>query len=275
MENDMKCLAIGLQDTGKTSYITAFWAIEKDGNTSHKLTFKKYPSDTSYLDSMATLWLDQAIVQRSQINITDLTFDLIHKESGRQFKISIPDFKGERFKLILQNEAIEEVDNWLKQADCLLFFLSPNPERKFNEEYYGVIPQEKQNFELLPEFTVDAIDEWIQNIELLKYIHATRGNLKIAFCVSKWDTMMSKQIGIEDWIKQEHLFFYNFVRYHFNDVKYFGVSAQGLDYDHRGEMTEEKVSELTDKKRRAFISSGTNRDYDITLPLSWLLEIDV
>lgn len=53
MENNMKCLAIGLQDTGKTSYITAFWAIEKDGNTKHKLTFDKYPSDTSYLDSMA------------------------------------------------------------------------------------------------------------------------------------------------------------------------------------------------------------------------------
>lgn len=275
MGSSMKCLAIGLQDTGKTSYITAFWAIEKDGKTDHQLTFQKYPSDTSYLDAMATLWLDQAIVQRSQFNITDLTFDLIHRQSGRQFQISIPDFKGERFKLILQNETIEEVNNWLKQADCLLFFLSPNPERKFNEEYYGVIPQEKQDFEPLVEFTVDAIDEWIQNIELLKYIYETHGNLKIAFCVSKWDTMMSKQVDVEDWIRQEHLFFYNFVKHHFDNVKYFGVSAQGLDYDLRGEMTEERVSELTDQKRRAFVSSGKNRDYDITLPLSWLLEIDL
>lgn len=275
MGSSMKCLAIGLQDTGKTSYITAFWAIEKDGKTDHQLTFQKYPSDTSYLDAMATLWLDQAIVQRSQFNITDLTFDLIHRQSGRQFQISIPDFKGERFKLILQNETIEEVNNWLKQADCLLFFLSPNPERKFNEEYYGVIPQEKQDFEPLAEFTVDAIDEWIQNIELLKYIYETHGNLKIAFCVSKWDTMMSKQVDVEEWIRQEHLFFYNFVKHHFDNVKYFGVSAQGLDYDLRGEMTEERVSELTDQKRRAFVSSGKNRDYDITLPLSWLLEIDL
>ncbi len=272
MENNMKCLAVGLQDTGKTSYITAFWAIEKNGNTGHKLTFEKYPSDTSYLDSMATSWLDQAIVQRSQINITELTFDLIHMGSGRQFQMTIPDFKGERFKLILQNETVEEVDNWLKQADCILFFLSPTPEKKFNEEYYGVIPQEKQNYQPLEEFTVDAIDEWIQNIELLKYIYETRGDLKIAFCVSKWDKMMSKQIDVEDWIRQEHLFFYTFVKYHFDDVKYFGVSAQGLDYDHRGEMTEEKVCELTDQKRRAYISSGKDRDYDITLPLSWLLE---
>ena len=226
MENNMKCLAIGLQDTGKTSYITAFWTIEKDGNTKHKLTFDKYPSDTSYLDSMATLWLDQAAVQRSQINITD----------------------------------------------CLLFFLSPNPEKKFNEEYYGVIPQEKKEVPILPEFTIDAIDEWIQNVELLKYISETRGNLKIAFCVSKWDTMMSKQIDVEDWIRQEHLFFYTFVKYHFDNVKYFGVSAQGLDYENRGEMSEEKVSELTDQKMRAFVSSGKDRDYDITLPLSWLLE---
>jgi len=37
-------------------------------------------------------------------------------------------------------------------------------------------------------------------------------------------------------------------------------------------MSEEKVSELTDQKMRAFVSSGKDRDYDITLPLSWLLE---
>lgn len=272
MDNNIKCLAVGLQDTGKTSYITAFWAIEKEGDTSHQLTFERYPSDTSYLDSMAALWLDQTIVQRSQINITDMAFDLIHAESGNRFQIAIPDFKGERFKLILQNETIEEVDNWLKEADCLLFFLSPNPEKKFNEEYYGVIPQEKENYQPLADFTVDAIDEWIQNIELLKYIRETRGDIKIAFCISKWDTMMKKQISVEDWIKQEHLFFYTFVKHHFNDVKYFGVSAQGLDYDHRGDLTEEKVSELTDQKRRAFISTGKDRNFDITMPLAWLLE---
>lgn len=271
MENNIKCIAVGLQDTGKTSYITAFWAIEKNGNTGHQLTFDKYPSDTSYLDSMATLWLDQTAVQRSQINITNMAFDLIHMESGRKFQMAIPDFKGERFKLILQNKTVEEVDNWLKQADCLLFFLSPNPEMKFNEEY-GEISLEKKSYKPLEEFTVDAIDEWIQNIELLKYISETRGDLKIAFCVSKWDMMMGKQVNVEDWIRQEHLFFHNFVKYHFSNVKYFGVSAQGLDYNQRGEMSEEIVSELTDQKRRAFISSGKDRDYDITLPFSWLLE---
>ena len=267
-----KCLAVGLQDTGKTSYITAFWAIEKDGDTGHKLTFEKYPSDTTYLDAMAALWLDQAIVQRSQINITDLTFELVHTENGDKFALTIPDFKGERFKLILQNESLEEVDNWLKKAECLLFFLSPTPEKKFNEEFLGAISQEKQNYQPLADFTVDAIDEWVQNIELLKYIREQRGDLKIAFCVSKWDTMMGKQVKVEDWIRQEHLFFYNFVKYHFDDVKYFGVSAQGLDYDHRGDMTEERVSELTDQKCRAFVSSGKDKDYDITLPLAWLLE---
>ena len=96
MENNMKCLAIGLQDTGKTSYITAFWAIEKDGNTKHKLTFDKYPSDTSYLDSMATLWLNQAAVQRSQINITDLTFDL---SLGVSFKLVFPTSRGKGLNL--------------------------------------------------------------------------------------------------------------------------------------------------------------------------------
>jgi hypothetical protein len=62
------------------------------------------------------------------------------------------------------------------------------------------------------------------------------------------------------------------VRHHFYNVKYYGISAQGLDYDNRGGLTEAKVSELTDLGKRAYISSGTDKDYDITKPLAWLLE---
>ena len=83
---------------------------------------------------------------------------------------------------------------------------------------------------------------------------------------------MPKRILVQNWIKQEHLFFYTYVKSHFSNVKYFGVSAQGLNYNERGDMTEEKVSELTDEGKRAYISSGIDKDYDITKPLAWLLD---
>ena len=37
MENTKKCLIVGLPNAGKSTYIGAFWAIEKDGGTGHKL----------------------------------------------------------------------------------------------------------------------------------------------------------------------------------------------------------------------------------------------
>lgn len=59
MENTKKCLIVGLPNAGKSTYIGAFWAIEKDGGTGHKLTCKEYPSDTTYLDALKKSWLEQ------------------------------------------------------------------------------------------------------------------------------------------------------------------------------------------------------------------------
>ena len=49
-----------------------------------------------------------------------------------------------------------------------------------------------------------------------------------------------------------------------------GQAVAGTDV--LGELTEDVVSELTDAGKRAYISSGTDKDYDITKPLAWLLE---
>lgn len=270
MSQTKKCLVVGLQDTGKSSYLAAFWVIERNGTSGHLLTFNKRPDNTQYLDSIGNNWLEQESVNRSSNIQMELMFSLKHRASGSIIELAIPDFKGERYKLILQNEEPAEIEKWLKECDRILFFLPTQNEKKFNEEY-GVEPKGSER-KASPTFSVDEIEPWIQNVELLKYIHEKKGDIKIAFCISKWDLMMSKNMTVKKWIEKGHLFFNTYVEHHFSKVKYFGVSAQGLDYDQRGGLTEDEVSELTDKGERAYISSGTDRDYDITKPLAWLLE---
>lgn len=266
-----KCLVVGLQDTGKSSYMAAFWVIERDGKSGHLLSFNKRPDNTQYLDGIGNNWLEQEPITRSSNTDKELEFSLKHKETGTVIELGIPDFKGERYKLILQNEMPSEIERWLKESDRILFFLPPTTEKVFNEEM-GVGSRQDADNKPAAIFNVDEIEPWIQNVELLKYIHGFKGDIKIAFCVSKWDELMPKGLKVEKWIEQEHLFFYTFVKYHFNNVKYYGVSAQGLDYEKRGDLTEDKVSEMTDQGKRAYISSGTDKDYDITKPLAWLLE---
>lgn len=271
MNQVKKCLVVGLQDTGKSSYMAAFWVIEKAGTSGHLLTFNNLPDNTKYLDSIGTCWLEQEPVNRSSNIGTELEFSLKHKDTGSIIELAIPDFKGERYKLILQNEVASEIEKWLEESDRILFFLPPTIEKKFNEEF-GVGPEDDLKRRLSPSFNVDEIEPWIQNVELLKYIHEKKGDIKIAFCVSKWDLKMTKNMLVQRWIEQEHLFFHTYVKCHFSNVKYFGVSAQGVNYEQRGELTEDKICELTDEGKRAYISSGTDKDYDITKPLAWLLE---
>ena len=270
METNKQCLFVGLQDTGKSSYLGAFWAIESEGTTGHELTFNGLPANSEYLESLGSLWLQQEPVNRSPINSYELEISLRHRDTGSIINLAIPDFKGERFKLILQNDVPTEIEQWLKVSNRIIFFLPPTNEIVFNEEY----GENESKGERKPNktFDVDEIEPWIQIIELLKYIYEQKGDIKIAFCVSKWDELMPKGIKVQKWIEQEHLFFHTYVQKHFSHTMYFGVSAQGLDYNKRGDLTEAKVSELTDAGKRAYISSGTDKDYDITKPLAWLLE---
>lgn len=271
MEQTNKCLVVGLQDTGKSSYIAAFWAIERDGNSGHILSFFKRPDNTKYLDEIGNNWLSQEAVNRSSMLEKELEFSLKHKETSSIIELAIPDFKGERYKRVLQNETPSEIAKWLDECDRVLFFLPPTSEKVFNEEM-GVEPREGTDIKHAQDFNVDEIEPWIQNLELLKYIYEEKGDVKISFCVSKWDTLMSKKISVRNWIEQNHLFFYTYIQHHFSNIEFFGVSAQGLDYGKRGPLSEDIVSELTDEGKRAYISSGTDKDYDITKPLAWLLE---
>ena len=271
MSQAKKCLVVGLQDTGKSSYMAAFWVIERAGTSGHQLTFNKRPDNTQYLDSIGNNWLEQEPVNRSSNLQMELEFSLKHRDTGSIIELAIPDFKGERYKLILQNEEPSEIEKWLKECDRILFFLPTENEKKFNEEL-GVEPRENSERKPTPTFNVDEIEPWIQNVELLKYIREKKGDIKIAFCISKWDLMMAKNMTVQKWIEKGHLIFYTYVKHHFSNVKYFGISAQGLNYEQRGELTEDVVSELTDAGKRAYISSGTDKDYDITKPLAWLLE---
>lgn len=125
-----KCIIVGLPGSGKSTYIGAFWAIEKDADTGHKLMCSKYPDDTTYLDSLKKDWNNQKIVNRSsQIEKKDIILELTDTVQNRAISVCIPDFKGERFASILQNNVNDEVDEWLSESDSVLFFYKERRKR--------------------------------------------------------------------------------------------------------------------------------------------------
>ena len=167
----------------------------------------------------------------------------------------------------------DELDEWIKDADSILMFIENCEEEIYSEEF-GDDTSDRD----IPSnaFGIEEIEPWIKVIQILKFLKEEKGDIPISICVSAWDKAiknLSEGDSVDSWLKEEHLFFYTFATHQFSNVHIFGVSAQGLDYDDRdADFTDKKVRELTEQKKRAYISSGTDKDYDITKPLAWLLE---
>ena len=272
-DNVKRCLVVGLPNAGKSTFIGAFWAIEKDGGTGHTLTFDKYPNDIKYLNALKDNWLEQKAVDRTVQLSQDLVFDLVRFSDGGKLSVNLPDFKGEVFNHLLLGNTPDKLDEWIKNADSILMFLENCEEEIYSEEFgndtvEGETPSTA--------FGIGEIEPWIKVVQILKYLKKEKGDIPLSICVSAWDKSvnnLSEGDTVDSWLKNEHLFFYTFVKHNFSDVRFYGISAQGLDYDDRGvEFTDKKVRELTEQKKRAYISSGTDKDYDITKPLAWLLE---
>jgi len=271
MENSRKCLIVGLPEAGKSTYIGAFWAIEKDGNTGHKLTCTEYPSDTTYLDALKKSWLEQTKVKRSvNIEPQEIHLKLQSSSSGSSLKLHIPDFKGEVFQNILANNAMDNVNQWCDEADCVMFFIRLIDDDILQDELPHTSDNNSEQSEIFvsesAKMRIEDISEWTQNIMLLKYLLQTRiGNNKpIAICISAWDKIHTP---IDSWIKKNHLFLYNFIRHNFTKVKFYGISAQGLEY--RDDKLEQ-YQQLTEQKKRAYIFTD-NVSYDITEPFDFLI----
>lgn len=273
MENTKKCLIVGLPNAGKSTYIGAFWAIEKDGGTGHKLTCTEYPSDTTYLDALKKNWLEQTVVSRT-VNIEPQEIHLkLHSEiTGNTLELHIPDFKGEVFQRILSNNVMEKAVQWCNETDCILYFIKYAKEDILQDE----IPQISEFVEpSQTEFPrtestimqIEDISEWTQNIMLLKYLHSQVDcNIPLAICISAWDKV-NTDLPIESWVKSKHPFLYNFIQHHFTNVKYYGVSAQGLEY--KDEKFDE-YQQLTELKQRAYVYTN-NKSHDITEPFDFLI----
>jgi hypothetical protein len=268
-----KCLIAGLPSAGKSTYLAALWASEKDGNTGHKLTCVGYPSDTTYLDTLRKKWQNMETVERTTIaSPAEIELTMRVNDTGEEIAVLIPDFKGEVFQQVLTNQVSKDIDKWCEQSDRILFFVRDLEIMVLQDELpsmgddLGV--DQKQDVEM----EMRNIPTVIQNIMLLKFLRSKMGCCRITICVSAWDAIENVDEGdsVEDWMRKNYPFFYQYVVTHFNKALFYGVSAQGLDYK-SPKLSEEELIQQSIEGRRAYVQQKGAEDHDITKPLAELL----
>lgn len=265
-------LLAGLPAAGKSTYLTALWAVEKDGKSGHLLSCDGLPLESSYIDGMQDNWMVLKEVRRTSFaEPQEITLPMKSSRTGERISLSLPDFKGEVFQKVLDNVVSDKISVWCTKADGILFMLSiggSSPEML--QEEVSETAKPKVDLEKVV-MTSNDITLVIQNVLLLKFLREEIGDCPISLCFSCWDVVdCGGGRSVEEWVKENHPCVYNFVNEHFSSFRFFGVSAQGADYVSLNESQEDVLAEKTTQKERAFIFTD-KKSFDITEPIDYII----
>lgn len=264
------CLIAGFPGTGKSSYITALWAVEKEGRTNHKLYCKDIPEDTQYLDKMHMQWLTRQEIDRTSFASIPPINLLMHSDSlDSDIVLSIPDFMGEVFEKVLQGATSDNLNHWMRNCNIALVFMTIADMEYFSEEIDSMVyPNTEKD---IIEFDGSKMSSSGKTILLLKYLKEHMKLEKVAICVSAIDEKMEEvgTDGMDAYMRVRMPLLYNYVEANFSNYMYFGVSAQGVDYT---KISAEELMRKTQKNERAYVYLD-HIDYDITLPLDYLIKV--
>ena len=275
---EKKCFIAGVPDAGKTTYIAALWDIIKRNGRHLELQFTTNPENTTYLNEIWEYWVSMKKIERSNIPVPDdITINVKRTKDGEELELDIPDFMGEQFQKIIDHTLPDNIKQWIEQSDRMLYFINVLDDNIKDdmeqdddqaEEYTDRDTEKKKAPLLAPEKMMQAS----QNMMVLKYIANHAKMKRVAIGLSAWDIKMKGGKTPEEFLRKRSPALYNFIKWHFNDCVFFGVSAQGFDY----KDTYERAAEMKEKARnsnRAFIVFDTEDEPspDLTKPLNYLI----
>lgn len=274
---EKKCFIAGVPDAGKTTYIAALWDIIKRGGSDLELQFTTSPENSSYLNEIWEYWVSMNKIERSKTPVPDdIKINVKRKTDNKELELDIPDFMGEQFQKIIDHTLPDNIKQWIEQSDRMVYLINKlddvskdDIEEDDPEDATVDRTEERQK---APRLAPEKMLEASQNMMVLKYIASHAKMQKIAIGLSAWDVKMTANLTPEDYLQQRSPVLYNFIKWHFKEVKFFGVSAQGFDYKDKNE----KAAEMRDKarkSRRAFIAFDNEKDLspDLTKPFNYLI----
>lgn len=274
---EKKCFIAGVPDAGKTTYIAALWDIIKRGGNDLELQFTTSPENSSYLNEIWEYWVSMKKIERSKTPVPDdIKINVKRKSDGEELELDIPDFMGEQFQKIIDHTLPDNIKQWIEQSDRMVYLINKlddvSKDDMEEDDPEDAVVDRTEERQKAPRLAPEKMLEASQNMMVLKYIASHAKMQKIAIGLSAWDVKMTTKLTPEEYLQQRSPVLYNFIKWHFKEVVFFGVSAQGFDYKDKTE----KAAEMRDKARksnRAFIAFDKEKELspDLTKPFNYLI----
>lgn len=246
-----KFFMVGMPGSGKTTYLAMLSNMLVDCISTTKL-YKKVnymPEGYEYIEEYGRKLLQGKILNRTPSETYKEIRMLLYDRDGKQYVLDIPDLSGEVFRDLVKDRRIEKkLVNRIRETDCILFFINFQ-----NMSIEKRIPLHKNrndknnnydnNTEELMAMDVDNQREANQSevVELLQtLLELKQESSNIRFVLSAWDKVEEESEGIlpEKYVEKKFPLLYQFVKTNSKRLQgeYWGVSAQGGDFDDEADM---------------------------------------
>lgn len=262
-----KYLIAGLPASGKTTYVAALWTLIKNYNLDCAFSCVELPDDSSYLDEIASSWLQLEDIQRTARRDVDSLSFKISKNESDVGELVVPDFMGEMFRDELSGNPHPELQTWFRDCAGMMVLLRLERVEYFQEEFNSNCQINSEIKEKT--FGLESMSQLGQCLLLLQYLRENIGDKPISICISACDLIDFEKRDIETWLQKKFPLLLNYIKSHFSQYNLFGLCAQGGKYDNDTKGT---LIKATRNHQRAYVYTN-KKQYDITLPLSSLMQM--
>lgn len=274
--DERKLLLVGLETTGKSTYLAALWHCVESPSADTALYAPRLQDDREYLNRIRDSWLACKEVGRTSVRggETHAAMLLEERQTQKRVRLFLPDLSGEAFHLQwAARTARREYVEYAKRVHGLLVFLHPLFHKTTARIEPGTPPSEVGNPPKEDDTNWDpaSASTQVQTVDLLQMILSIRHPcrpLPTALVVSAWDKVDG--LTPHEWMSREAPLLDQFLsaRRDVFDYSVFGVSAQGGDLD----TDAERLASIQNPHDRIRVVQDDQESSDITIPVAWTLE---
>jgi hypothetical protein len=283
----------GLPASGKTTFLAALWYVVFDKRDPNALL--KFDSliglDHSHLNAIMRRWLLAKEQIHTEVASGKIVSMNLKDGDDRKIRMTFPDLSGESFQEIWEaRECDPKLGKLLQQCDGILLFVHPDKIKR----PIGVAETTEQAIGLGGGASATASPkEWhpkdaptaVQLVEMLQMLRSDALQTparRIAVVLSAWDKVEEDEPNIppDRYLARELPLLDQYLRHGVDDwdVRVYGLSAQGGDFERDGvtddEARNDKVAEiraLDDASQRIRLTTP-ELSKDLTEPIAWLTD---
>lgn len=277
-------VVMGLPGSGKTTYLAALWHLVSEGEIDSKLKYVSLRAgNADHLHEIATRWREAKKQERTSVSGDKLVSMILQAEGGEPQNVTFPDIAGEAFlQMWGQRECDETIASWLKEPGVLLFVHADKVtvprwvvEEKLLLQDMGVEREEDHVVDWSPNLAPTQV----QLTDLLQSLQSDPldvGPRRLAIILSAWDKAAGRGLTPQEYLTKRMPLFSQFLVHGLDlgwEVRIYGVSAQGGDYDdERSSLPEaERLRNVDFPSKRIRVAYAGAESHDLTEPLQWLL----